>query len=118
MEDEEDLEEEKLETTTTLDQHTEQHVPQTNNELSEIQFPNSQVELVYVQETQNNEDSDEEREILVVPTLRNAEFQGTVVEETQLDDLEGFEDRFIVPLAKTNTRVDSSDETEDGFQES
>ena len=76
-EEEVDLEEEKVEPNTTVDDHTEQHVPQTNNEVSGVQLPNSEVELVYVQDTQHNEYSEEESEVLVGRTLRNAESEET-----------------------------------------
>ena len=50
--------------------------------------------------------------------LGNTEYQGTVVQETQLEDQEDSEDRLLIPLARTNTLLDSGDETDDGFQQS
>ena len=115
-----DLEEEKVEATPTFHDHAEEHVPVHNNEVSYsgIQLPNSEVEVVLVHDAQPNKHSEEESEALVGRPLGNAEYQGTVVQETQLEDQEDSEDRLLIPLARTNTLLDSGDETDDGFQQS
>ena len=71
-----------------------------------------------MQDTQPNEDSEEESEVLVGCTLCNTEYVRTVVQETQLEDQEGSEHIFLIPLARTHTLLDSGDETGDGFQHS
>ena len=53
----------------------------------------------------------------MLPVLRvyNSDFE--VVQETQLDEQEGFQNASLVPLQTTNTLVDSGDETDDGVNE-
>ena len=62
-----------------------------------------------------NDETADEPEMLPVLRLYNSDFE--VVQETQLDEQEGFQDASLVPLQRTNTLVDSGDETDDGVNE-